>query len=70
MSSENDIRRVGSVFAGGPEPGDPQLRPEAVGERLELVQLVDVVACRHDAHLERAETGIAEMTHGGDRCRV
>ena len=41
------------------QAGDAQLGAVGVGQRLEVVELVDVVAGHDDADLERAEVGVA-----------
>ena len=56
------VPRVGTT-ARRAQPRDPQLRTVRVGERLELVELVDVVAGDDDGDLERAEPGVAEVVH-------
>ena len=48
--------------AGRAQAGDPQLRAVRVGQRLELVELVDVVAGDDDRDLERAEAGVARWS--------
>jgi hypothetical protein len=46
---------------------DAQLGAEGVGERLELVELVDVVAGDDHGDLELAEAGVAQVLHRPDR---
>ena len=41
---------------GRPQPGDPQLGAELVGDRLELVELVDVLPGHHDRDLRLARS--------------
>ena len=50
----SDVQVVPDVGAapGRPQPGDPQLRVEPVGDRLEFVELADVVAGHDDRDLE------------------
>ncbi len=45
------------------QAGDAQLRAVRVGQGLEAVELVDVVAGDHDADLERSEAGGGEVVH-------
>ncbi len=56
------VPHVGAA-TGWAQPGDAQLRAEAVGDRLELVELVDVVPRHDDRDLEPGEAGIGEMLH-------
>ena len=49
--------------SGGPEPGDPQLRAVRVGQRLEAVELVDVVPGHDDRDLEGPEPGLGQVVH-------
>ncbi len=50
--------------AGGTQPGEPQLSAVPVGDGLESVELVDVVAGDDDADLERPEAGLGQVVHG------
>ena len=45
------------------QPGDAQLGAVRVGERLEGIELVDVVAGDDDGDLERTEPGGGEVVH-------
>ena len=54
--------RVGPA-ARRPQPGDAQLRAVGVRQRLELVELVDVVAGHYHGDLERPEPGVAQRVH-------
>ena len=47
--------------AGWAQPGDPQPRPELVGDGLELVELVDVLPGHHDADLGLDEAGLGQV---------
>src|SRR5699024_6949286 len=49
---------------GGPQPGDPQRRAEPVGQRREVVQLVDVVPGGHHRDLGVGEAGVGEVLQG------
>ena len=44
--------------AGRPQPGQPQLRAEPVGDRLEVVQLAGVLPGHHHRDLEAPEPGL------------
>jgi hypothetical protein len=52
---------------GRAQPGDPQLRTEPVGDRLELVELVDVLPGHHHADLRVAEPGLGQVLQSADR---
>src|SRR5207247_4937054 len=56
--------------AGRPQPGQPQLGAVAVGDRLELVELADVVPGHHDRDLEAAEPRAGEVAYRPQRGRV
>ena len=56
------VPRVGTT-ARRAQAGDAQLRAVRVGERLELVELIDVVAGDDDGDLERPEAGVGEVVH-------
>ncbi len=56
------VPRVGAA-ARRPQSGDAQLGAVTVGERFQVVELVDVVAGDDDGDLERAEARGGEMVH-------
>ncbi len=56
--------------ARGTQAGDAQLGAVVIGERLELVELVDVVAGTHDRDLEVLEAHVAQVAHRLDRLGV
>ena len=56
--------------AGWAQPGEPQLGAVAIGDRLELVELADVVPGHHDRDLEAAEPRIGEVAYRPQRGRV
>ena len=56
------VPRVGAA-ARRAQPGDAQLGAVAVGERLEVVELGDVVPGDDDGDLERPEPGGGEVVH-------
>ena len=56
------VPRVGAA-ARRAQPGDAQLGAVAVGERLEVVELGDVVPGDDDGDLERPEPGGSEVVH-------
>ena len=60
------VPRVGAA-ARRAQPRDSQLGAEGIGERLELVELVDVVAGDDHRDLELAEPGVTEVVHRPDR---
>ena len=49
--------------ARGAKPGQPQLGPVLVGDRLELVELSDVVAGAHDGELEVLHPCVRQVAH-------
>ncbi|OXR39629.1 hypothetical protein B7C42_08303 [Nocardia cerradoensis] len=53
--------------SGRAQPGDAQLGSESVGDGLEFVELVHVVAGHHDRDLEVLEPGVGEVAHGPHR---
>ena len=62
------VRRVQVVPRIGPAPrraqaSDAQLRAVGIGERLEPVELIDVVTGDDDRDLERAEVGRSKVVH-------
>src|SRR5262249_33364249 len=59
------VQRVPDVRATPrwPQPGDPQLRAEGVGDRLERVQLADILPSNHHRDLEASEAGRGEVAH-------
>ena len=48
-----------------PQPGQPELGPVAVGQRLELIELGDVVTGDHHRQLEAREACRRQAVHGG-----
>src|SRR5215472_14700081 len=60
------VPHVGAA-AGRPQPGDPQLGAEPVGDGLELIELADVVPGHHHRDLETGEPGAGQVTHGAER---
>ncbi len=52
--------------AGRPQPGDAQRRAVSVGQRLEFVELVDVVAGDDDGDLGVRESGVGQVLQGAD----
>ncbi len=63
------VPHVGAA-AGRAQPGEPELRAEPVGQRLQLVELADVVPGHHDGDLEAGEPRVGQLLHGPQRDRV
>src|SRR5439155_25452731 len=56
--------------AGRPQPGQPQLRAEPVGDRLEVIQLAGVLPGHDHGDLEAFEPGVGQVLHRAQRSGV
>ena len=59
-----------SATPGRPQPREPQLRAEPVGQLLESAELGHVLARDHDRKLESSKAGLGQVLHRSDRGRV